>query len=134
LILVDAGPLVAIMDADDEHHEECLAVLHKTRGRLASVLPALTEAMYHLGDSPEAQDSLLKMIDEGTLSLLPLDAKDLGRVRELMRQYLDLPMDFADAALIRVAEREGVGTIFTLDRRDFSVYRLNGRTRPKLIP
>ena len=51
-----------------------------------------------------------------------------------MHQYADLPMDLADAALIRVAEREGIRTIFTLDRRDFSVYRLHGRIRPHLIP
>jgi len=43
-------------------------------------------------------------------------------------------MDLADAALIRVAEREGVRTIFTVDRRDFTVYRLHGRIRPTLIP
>jgi hypothetical protein len=40
----------------------------------------------------------------------------------------------ADAALLRVAEREGLGKIFTADRRDFSVYRLHGRIRPALLP
>jgi len=39
-----------------------------------------------------------------------------------MRTYRDLPMDLADAALVRVAEREKLRRIFTLDRRDFEVY------------
>jgi uncharacterized protein len=134
LILVDAGPLVAIMDADDEHHAKCTAAIQKARGPLATVWPALTEAMYHLGDLPAAQEKLLEMVDLGPLKLLPLEANDLSRIRELMRQYRDLPMDFADAALVRVAEREGIRTIFTVDHRDFSIYRLHGRIRPTLIP
>jgi uncharacterized protein len=52
----------------------------------------------------------------------------------LMRKYADRPMDLADAALLRVAEREGIRKIFTVDRRDFSAYRLHGRTRPALLP
>jgi hypothetical protein len=43
-------------------------------------------------------------------------------------------MDFADAALVRVGEREGVGTVFTLDRRDFSVYRPAHTSRFTLVP
>jgi len=51
-----------------------------------------------------------------------------------MSKYADRPMDLADAALIRVAEREGIRRIFTVDRDDFSVYRLHGRARPTIIP
>ena len=42
-----------------------------------------------------------------------------------MAKYRDLPMDFADATLVHIANREKIGRIFTLDRRDFSVYRLS---------
>jgi len=55
-------------------------------------------------------------------------------MRELMRKYSNRPMDLADAALLRVAEREGIRKIFTVDRRDFSVYRLHGRVRPRFLP
>jgi hypothetical protein len=51
-----------------------------------------------------------------------------------MWKYSDQPMDLADAALVRVAEREGIRKIFTVDKRDFGVYRLHGRTRPTLLP
>ena len=74
------------------------------------------------------------MLQRGALQLLPLDSADAPRIRELMRQYANRQMDLADAALLRVAEREGLRKIFTVDRRDFSVYRLHGRLRPTLIP
>ncbi len=60
-------------------------------------------------------------MDSARMELLPLSVDDGGRMRELMRTHRDLPMDFADAALVTVAEREG--KIFTLDRRDFEAYR-----------
>ncbi|SRR6266849_2736882 len=85
-------------------------------------------------DLPKAQEALWEMIDRGALQLLTLDAGDVPRIRELMKKYANRPMDLADAALLRVAEREGIGKIFTVDRRDFSVYRLHGRIRPALLP
>jgi len=90
--------------------------------------------MYHLSAFPKGQEAVWEMLDRGELRLLPLDHDDFARMRELMRKYADRPMDFADAALVRVAEREGVRTIFTVDRRDFNVYRLHGRIRPTLVP
>jgi predicted nucleic acid-binding protein len=66
--------------------------------------------------------------------LLPLDAGDAPRIRELMRKYANRSMNLADATLLRVAEREGVRKVFTVDCRDFSVYRLHGRTHATLFP
>ncbi|HSD29840.1 MAG TPA: PIN domain-containing protein, partial [Vicinamibacteria bacterium] len=66
--------------------------------------------------------------------LLPLDEADVPRMRELMAQYRDLPMDLADAALVRVAERERIATIFTVDRRDFALYRPKGIRRFRIVP
>jgi len=134
LILVDAGPLVALVDADDRHHARCVAALRNFREPMATVWPPLTEAMYLLADQPQAQGALWEMLERGALQLLPLDSSDVPRIRELMRKYANRPMDLADAALLRVAEREGFRKIFTVDHRDFSVYRLHGRTRPTLIP
>jgi predicted nucleic acid-binding protein len=134
LILVDAGPLVALVDADDQHHARCVAALKNFREPMVTVWPPLTEAMYLLADQPKAQAALWEMLERGALQLLSLDSGDIPRIRELMRKYANRPMDLADAALLRVAEREGIRKIFTVDRRDFSVYRLHGRTRPTLIP
>lgn len=134
MILVDAGPLVALVDADDQHHEECAKTLKTLREPLATAWPPLVEAMYLLSDQPRAQEALWEMLDRGGILLLPLDSSDIPRIREFMRKYANRPMDLADAALLRLAEREGLRKIFTIDRRDFSVYRLHGRTRLTLIP
>ncbi len=134
MILIDAGPLVALVDAGDQHHAKCAAALKELREPLATVWPPFVEAMYLLSDLTVAQDALWEMLERGAVLLLPLDASDFPRIRELMRKYANRPMDLADAALLRVAEREGLRKIFTVDRRDFSVYRLHNRTRPILIP
>jgi uncharacterized protein len=134
VILVDAGPLVALVDADDQHHKKCVAALKVLREPLATVWPPVTEAMYLLGDLPKGQEALWEMLARGVLQLLSLDLADVPRIRELMSKYADRPMDLADAALVRVAEREGIRKIFTVDREDFGVYRIHGRVRPTIIP
>lgn len=134
MILVDAGPLVALVDAGDQHHRRCVAALRGMREALATVWPALTEAMYLLSDLPQGQEALWEMIERGGVQLLPLGATDIPRIRELMRKYANRPMDLADAALVCVGERQGIRKFFTIDRRDFNVYRLHGRVRPTVIP
>ena len=134
MILLDAGPFVALVDADDQYHDQCVATLREIREPVATVWPSFTEAMYLVNDLPAAQEALWEMLLRGAVRLLPLDLADIPRMRQLMRKYLDRPMDLADAALLRVAEREGIRTFFTIDRKDFSVYRLHGRIRPTVIP
>jgi predicted nucleic acid-binding protein len=134
LILVDAGPLVALVDADDQHHGACVAALQSLKEPLGTVWPPFTEAMYLLADLPAAQEALWEMVERGAIHLLLLDSADAPRMRELMRKYANRPMDFADAALVRVAEREGLRRIFTVDRRDFAVYRIHGGSRFTIIP
>lgn len=122
-ILVDAGPLVALLHRDDQHHEKCVEALTKIRDPLVTVWPAFTEAMYLLNFSWRAQDALWELVSEEIIRLLPVEADDHCRMRDLMKKYRMLPMDLADAALVAVAERERIRRIFTIDRRDFSIYR-----------
>jgi predicted nucleic acid-binding protein len=134
VILVDAGPLVALVDSDDQHHQKCVAALREIKEPLATVWPALTEALYLLTDLPAGQEAVWESILRGAIGILPLDAEGVPRIRELMRKYRDRGMDLADAALIHAAEREGVRKFFTVDQKDFAVYRLHGRIRPSVIP
>lgn len=122
-ILVDAGPLVALLHRDDQHHQDCVEALTRIRDPLVTVWPAFTEAMYLLNFSWRAQDALWELVSEETIRLLPVEADDHRRMRDLMKKYRMLPMDLADAALVAVAERERIRRIFTIDRRDFSLYR-----------
>ena len=123
MVLVDAGPLIALIHADDRHHQRCVAAFQPLTEPLGTVWPVLTEAMYLLAFSWKAQEALWEMLDRGVIVLLPLGNSEAARMRELMKKYRDLPMDLADAALVAVAEREKIRHIFTLDRRDFGVYR-----------
>jgi uncharacterized protein len=134
VILVDAGPLIALIHADDQHHERCVAALRGLAEPLGTVWPVLTEAMYLLNFSWKAQEALWEMLERGVVVLLPLEGQELSRMRELMKKYKDLPMDLADAALVAVAEREKIRRIFTLDRRDFEVYRPAKLGRFILLP
>lgn len=104
------------------------------RDSLATVWPVLTEAMYLLNFSWEAQSALWEMVEAGAVEILPLGNNDIPRMKELMRKYRDLPMDLADAALVRVAERERLRRIFTLDRRDFQIYRPSRLGRFAIVP
>jgi uncharacterized protein len=133
-VLVDAGPLVALIDADDAHHEACVETLESLRDPLITVWPAITEAMHLLSESWRGQKALWSRIETDALTLATLDAGDAPRIRELMEKYRDLPMDLADAALVRVAERESLTRIFTLDRRHFSIYRPGRRRRFSILP
>ena len=133
-VLVDAGPLVAILDQSDPHHVACVETLRTLRDPLVTVWPAFTEAMYLLGPSWRGQKALWSRVETDGLTLASLDEADAPRMRGLMEQYRDLPMDLADAALVRVAEREDLTRIFTLDRRHFSVYRPGRRRRFSILP
>lgn len=133
-VLVDAGPLVALLDRSDDRHEEVVETLKGVHDPLVSVWPALVEAMYLLSFSWRAQKALWELIETGVIKLLDLGAADIGPMKNLMEKYRDLPMDMADAALVRVAEREGIRRVLTLDHRDFSVYRLARKGSFTLLP
>jgi hypothetical protein len=134
VILTDAGPLIALLHREDQHHGACLDAYRSFEEPMATVWPAFTEAMYLLAFSAAAQDALWGFVEERALVLLGLDERDTPRMRELMIQYRDLPMDLADAALVRVAERERLRRIFTVDRRDFSIYRPRGLDAFEVLP
>ena len=135
MILVDAGPLIAILDRDDPDHAVCTATLHELRGPLLTTWPAFTEAAYLLGDriGRIAQDLLWRLVLRDDLILGELDMTALERSRALMEKYRDIPMDLADATLVALAEVHGIKRVFTLDS-DFRIYRLKGRKAFEIIP
>ena len=133
-LLVDSGPLVALLHKDAQDHALCVDVLKRLREPLLTTRMPVTEAMYLLGFSVEGRCALLKMIERGMLQVLSLDIDDLPSIRKLMQQYSDLPMDFADATLVQVAKRHDIHQVFTLDRRYFAGYRLRRGKAFTIIP
>ncbi len=134
MILVDAGPLVALIRANDREHVRCRGIMKKIREPVLTVWPAVTEAMYLVGSSWRDQGALWEMLESAPFSLLSLDDQDIARLRELMKKYRDLPMDLADAALVCAAEKHKVSRVFTLDRKDFEIYRPRSVGRFAIMP
>ncbi len=101
-MLLDTGPLVAILDRSERNHVRCVEFLKSYRGRFITTEPVLTESMYLLNHSISAQRACIDFILKGGATLFPLSTKTLTRCIELIEQYSDLPMDFADATLVWV--------------------------------
>jgi predicted nucleic acid-binding protein len=133
-VLVDTGPLVAILSSLDQHHQTCVETLRQLPGPLVSCWPVITEAAWLLRAYPRAIQQLLRSTDSGFLELLPLPGTEAKALAEVMKTYQQIRPQLADAALVYLADREGIDTIFTLDRRDFSVYR-SARKQPfRIVP
>lgn len=134
-MLSDANVLVAILMRRDQSHARCLKTLASLPKPLITTWPCIAEAMYLLhqyGGHP-AQDKLWELIADGTLQIHLNSPTELDRMRVLMRQYSDTPLDLADESLIAAAETLGQTRIFTLDS-DFFVYRLQNGTSLEIVP
>jgi len=127
--LIDAGPLIAVFNRNDDYYAECVRLYRTLNPPFFTTLAVLAEAMYTLGVRAGwyGQELLWRMILHGDLLVEHLSPAELVRMSELMDKYHDRPMDFADASLVALAERLSLNRIFTVDRRDFSIYRLHGK-------
>jgi len=133
-VLVDAGPLIALLDRRDVHHRKCVKVFEGMQSPLLTAWPVVAEAMHLLATVSGGVDALWGMLeDPGVVRLLPLEPADYSAMRLSMHKYRDQRMDLGDAALVRLAAREHLTTIFTLDR-DFQVYRIGGTGRFTIVP
>jgi predicted nucleic acid-binding protein len=136
MILVDTGPLVALLDIDDSNHSLCVRALTQLPpDDLLTTWPCLTEAMYLLGavGGFRYQSKLWQLITNEELFLHNLSDSDLKRMKTLMDKYRDTPMDFADASLVSTAESLSLRKIFTLDS-DFQIYRLSDKSAFEIVP
>lgn len=133
-VLADTGPLVAILSRADQHHETCVKALRHLPGPLFSCWPVITEAAWLLRAHPQAVQQLLGSITTGFLELLPLAGMEAKAIAAVMKKYGDVRPQLADAALLYLAERDRIDTIFTLDRRDFSAYRYAGKRPFRILP
>lgn len=134
-ILIDTGPIVAILSSADAHHDRCVLELGGLRPPLFTCWPVVTEAQWLLRRDARAIKGLFKAFSSGLFALLPCDEAALPSIAAFFERCHKLKPDLADATLVHLAEREGIETIFTLDQRDFSVYRYGRKNRRlKIIP
>jgi predicted nucleic acid-binding protein len=124
VIIVDAGPLIALFDPKDGQHDRCVRLLKSVREALRTTIPVLTEAFHILGPESIGSDRLRDFVEQGGLPVWFFDERSLTRAFELMEQYADHPMDLADASLVAAAESLGTRKVLTIDRKDFATYRV----------
>jgi len=136
LLIVDAGPLYAAADRSDPDHRRCAELLTRARGPLLVPALVVTEVTYLVGGrlGAKAELAFARALASGELVLEPLDPSDLGRVTELVEQYLHLPLGIADASVVALAERLEATTLATLDRRHFSAVRPRHAPAFDLLP
>lgn len=123
MIIIDTGPLVALFDKSDYYHHLCKEILKHICEPLITTWPVLTEVMYLLNSSFRAQELCLEFLESGGVDIPSEDSNQLHRIHQLMKQYADLPIDFADASIVTLAERYKISNIFTLDHKHFRIYK-----------
>ena len=130
-MLVDSGYLIALGRARDSLHPKAEEFLSTVRGTLFTVSAVIVETCFFLDASAKA--NLLDWVHEGSLSVVEVPAAAYPDLAATLRKYSDRKLDFADAALVWLAQESGIGAILTVDRRDFSTLRLKGGKRFRLI-
>ncbi|MEP0006939.1 MAG: PIN domain-containing protein [Balneola sp.] len=131
--LIDAGPIIALFDKDDQYHPQVMDFMKNFRGRLVSTWAVLTEVSYMLDFNKQTQLDFIDWVGEGGIELFNLEQWQLTKVREIMYRYSDLPADFADASLLATSEAKNIDSIISLDS-DFAVYKLNsGKSLSNLL-
>ncbi len=132
--LLDTGPWVALIDKDEKAHPLCVEWFTSFSGQLYSTEPVLTEVLYLLNFSLKAQQAALDYVLRDIVTLIPSNVHSLKTIRSLMEKYSDLPMDFADATLVSLANESEVINIVTLDHRDFAIYRTSNNHGFEIFP
>lgn len=129
-IIADTGPLVALFDRGDEHHEWALNGLGRIRGPMLTAESVVSEVLFLLRDMPRSRTAFLEFWSDGALRL-HFDAEvNKTALAALLRKYADNGISMADAAIVRLSELVPDALVWTLDK-DFRVYRRAGR---KVIP
>jgi predicted nucleic acid-binding protein len=124
VIVVDAGPLIALFDSRDAAHIRCRRVLRAIHEPTLTTIAVLTEAFQILGPSSASSGLLREYILHGGLDVWFMDRSGVARAFELMETYADHAMDFADASLVVAAESLDTRKVFTLAMNDFKAYRV----------
>ncbi len=131
--LIDTGAILALLHGNDRWHRRCAEAYATLSLPLATSAAVLAE-LFHLLDHPRKASAAWGFLRSSAVTVLPIGDDDLPGLEELMHQYSDRPMDFADATLVHLARREGLTTIFTVDNDDFETYRIEGKRRFRIVP
>lgn len=133
-VLVDTGPLVALLNRRDRHHAWARRVLDTIEPPIFTCDPVISEACFLLQGLDGGQDAVLELLARGVIQSDFSVAAEVKSLRALMQKFRDVPMSLADACLVRMSELERDSVVLTLDG-DFRIYRRNrGQIVPTISP
>ncbi len=132
-VILDTGPWVALIDRSESRHPDCVQWLIRFSGNIYSTEAVLTEVLYLLNFSIIAQSAAIDFVLKSIVEILPSNMQSLKKVKNLMKKYADLPMDYADATLVCLAAEAGIPNIATFDKEDFTIYTLPAKKRFNLL-
>ena len=128
MILIDAGPLIALFDRSDRYHVQIKDFLQQGRYKLITTTAVMTEVLHMIDFNVEVQLDFLQWVALQGVLLQEISQQHISRIIELTRKYSDRPMDFADATLVIAAEKTGIRKIISIDT-DFDIYRLPNKVQ-----
>jgi len=120
--IIDSGPIIALFDKSDKHHDQVLNFLQSFKGELITSWAVITEVSHMLDFNLNVQIDFLKWIEVGGIEVFDIPQNEIANIRVMMEKYLDIPMDLADATLMYIANKENIKNIVSIDS-DFDIYR-----------
>ncbi|MEE8585272.1 MAG: PIN domain-containing protein [Acidobacteriota bacterium] len=133
-VLCDTGPLVALLNRRDQYHNWAKHQFSDIEPPFFTCEPVLAEACFVLKRGGLQCDSVLRLVRQGDLKI-PFRLEDeIDRIEQMVIRYSNVPMDLADACMVRLAEQISGSLVLTLDS-DFIIYRMHDRrTIPTVMP
>jgi predicted nucleic acid-binding protein len=125
-VIVDTGPLVALLNRRERHHTWASKVMDTIEPPIFTCDPVLSEACFLLQDTDGGQDAVLELLARGIVRSDFRVAAEIDSLRALMKKFANVPMSLADACLVRMTELDQKSVVLTLDS-DFAIYRRNRR-------
>jgi predicted nucleic acid-binding protein len=132
--IIDTGAIVAILDASEDWHAACLQAIASLQMPLLTTEAILTELFHLIAARNLSMNRAWQFVRSGAITVRPIDDSGLPILHALITRYKDRPMDFADATLVHLAERENISLILTVHHNDFETYRIGGRKKFTILP
>jgi predicted nucleic acid-binding protein len=133
-VLLDAGPLIAMLDVKDQWHDTVMPVWRAMLPRCLTTEPVLVEATHILARRLHSHTRALEFLIASEVPVFALHLPLHQQCVHLMQRYADVPMDYADATLVALADRIRLQQVFTLDRKGFRTYRTSRGMTLEIVP
>lgn len=133
-VLIDTSPIVAVLSENDDYHQICLDTLKQLNPPLITSWAVLTEVLWLIRKNKKHIASLFLMIEGNLLQVVNLPEESTPWLKNYLLKYHDIGAQIADISLCYLAETQNINIIFTLDKKDFNIYRINNNQALKIIP